>query len=285
MCYSENRQKGFMAWSLYAKILQELPDLNVGQVTLHYGGESLLHPNFVRMLEAITADDKRKYSVGWFTNGMLFTEEIAKTVVAFGVDWITFSMDGLGEVNDNIRIGAKYEQVERNLLRLLSVRGNRKKPKISINMTDQGQDTESFCEQWINKVDYITVNFYIPSDFRIEKLAAFHNEDSKLTQTRRNCYNPFSDLAILWNGDVMPCCHDWQGRNVMGNLLEGKISEIWKNQRFKQLRKACLRNDFADFPQCQKCNVWKYSFKPSLFIRDDMKITLEGTTQKIERNA
>jgi len=283
MCYSRNRERGFMDWGLYEKILQELPEINPAEVTLHYGGESLLHPNFEKMLEAIVTKH-RKHSVGLFTNGMLLDEGIAKKVVQLGVDWITFSLEGFGEVNDAIRVGADYDKIQLNLMRLLRLRGEKKKPEISINITDQGQEIGDFCKYWLGlgKVDHITVNFCVsPKNFTLDNLSDY--ADSFKLREEKCCYSPFLEVGILWNGDVTPCCHDWQGKNIMGNIGEQKIAEVWKNARFKQLRRACLKNDFRDFPLCQNCNVWKYHFSPSYFMFGDMRITLEGTTQKYQR--
>ena len=256
MCYSRKRVKGFMEWQLYKKVVDEFATMRVPWVSLHYGGASLLHPNFQEMLEY--AMEKHFKSIGWFDNGMLFSEEIADLTVKLGVDYITFSLEGLGQVNDNIRKGAKYQVIEQNILCLLKKRGKNKKPKINITMTDVGQGhdaIENCVAYWVPKVDYLTVSPCLNARFQVMKPKEYFK--GKPTMQNKMCYSPFEYFAVLWNGDVVPCCHDFEGRLFMGNISDSNIRTVWRGYKYRELRKACATNNFPKRSICFTCNAWR----------------------------
>jgi radical SAM protein with 4Fe4S-binding SPASM domain len=61
-------------------------------------------------------------------------------------------------------------------------------------------------------------------------------------------------LQILWNGDVVPCCYDFDGRMVLGNLRQQSIAEIWNGAAYGKLRRADEALDFSAYPICQVCD-------------------------------
>lgn len=287
MCYSRNRAKGFMDDALFKKILSELPKLKPRQVTLNFGGESLLHPRFKEMVTALMGVENRRFLVGWYTNGMLFTEDLAKLVVELGVDWIKFSLDGFKEFNDAIRVGANYDLIEKNLMVFLKVRGGKKKPLVGINMTAQGRDPKvktAFCKHWLDRgVDFVNVTFCLSSDITVKETPEREYVDK--LKRGKYCLSAFVDFGVFWNGDVATCCRDWQGNKVMGNITQDSISKVWVNGKFKRLRKALLRKDFHEFPLCAKCNYWQFYYDHEYFMRDGLAVVLEGNFETYTKAA
>jgi len=39
-------------------------------------------------------------------------------------------------------------------------------------------------------------------------------------------------MHILYNGDVVLCCMDWKRKNILGNVNEQNLSEIWTGQQY-----------------------------------------------------
>jgi len=102
----------------------------VAMLDLSGGGEPLLHPALV----ARVADAKAAgCEVGFLSNGMLFDEERTRELLAAGVDWLTFSIDGADAATfEAIRQGASFAQVTANLRRLNDLRGAGR-PRTAIN--------------------------------------------------------------------------------------------------------------------------------------------------------
>ena len=74
--------------------------------------------------------------------GLLFSKDMADLVVDLKLDSIAFSIDGVGQVNDKIRLGAKYPVIERNIKYLIKRRGNAKKPELYLSVCDFGKTEE-----------------------------------------------------------------------------------------------------------------------------------------------
>lgn len=252
-----------MSWDLFKKCIDEASKIGVKEVLLHFGGESLLHPQFKEYLKY--AVERRNNGgiqrVSWIDNGMLFNEAIADLVVDLEVDAIGFSIDGVGELNDSIRLGAKYSVIERNIKYLLSKRDV--KPEVFLSMCSYGKNNDQIEEvyrEWAPLVDRITIIPSIASDNSIDEREKYL-KDSKLIKSSPFCNFPFELIAVSWDGKVTGCCLDYSFKLVLGDATQNSLTNIWRDSRFHALRIAALKNDFPPGP-CYKCEFWKINFEP-----------------------
>ncbi|MBI4712407.1 MAG: radical SAM protein [Planctomycetes bacterium] len=267
-CYAQRpllyqpRQKGVMEWALYKKIIDELSQLNyVIELGLNFGGESMLHNKFAKMLEY--AASKKVFQIGFNTNGMLLTDDVAQAIVNNRIDRITISLDGLRERHQSIRVGSNYNIVARNIINLIRKRGAYTKPQIITNLTVSEHtpvEITEFINRWVNIVDCVVIEPCQNENLEVINRMTFFDQP---TNQKKYCNFPFFYLAILWNGDVTTCCYDIAGINVLGNITKQKIIEVWQSKPFTSLRYAALTNTFGPEILCSKCNVWRTEFIPS----------------------
>ncbi|MEM2979585.1 MAG: tungsten cofactor oxidoreductase radical SAM maturase [Methanomassiliicoccales archaeon] len=96
------------------KSIQNLPEVK----EVHFGGfgEPLMHPRILDMVREVKSLGLR---VSISTNGTLFNEEIANSLVNIGVDRIFVSMDSTqAQIFGDLRIGADFYEVVENVKRL-----------------------------------------------------------------------------------------------------------------------------------------------------------------------
>lgn len=66
------------------------------------------------------------------------------------------------------------------------------------------------------------------------------------------CRWPWTSMTVLWDGDVVPCCNDFDKRYVLGNLHRESMTSIWNNEPMTALRAelagGLVRNDL-----CRNC--------------------------------
>lgn len=67
-----------------------------------------------------------------------------------------------------------------------------------------------------------------------------------------------SVVYVLVNGDVVPCCYDFDGSLVMGNALEENISDIWNGKAFAAFRQAHRHHNLDAYPTCAGCDKLNY---------------------------
>jgi radical SAM protein with 4Fe4S-binding SPASM domain len=76
--------------------------------------------------------------------------------------------------------------------------------------------------------------------------------DLKTTRQTSYCSHPFTDVGVLWNGDVTLCCLDHDGQLKVGNIRDTSLETVIQSDAAQKLRASML----GDFPLpsiCQTC--------------------------------
>ncbi len=68
------------------------------------------------------------------------------------------------------------------------------------------------------------------------------------------CYYPSYNFFIDYNGDVLMCSHDWGKKNILGNLNNDTIMNIWVSENAKKSRSNLAKAD-RNFSPCNVCDV------------------------------
>jgi len=74
------------------------------------------------------------------------------------------------------------------------------------------------------------------------------------------CFSPSDRLVVTLKGDILLCCNDTFRTQVMGNILNDKLENIWYSNTFCEIRnilKVGKRNVAPDI--CKHCNEKEYS--------------------------
>jgi len=119
-------------------------------VNLNAAGETLFHPDIVRMVDY--AKNMDVLDVMFHTNATLLTESLSYDLVSAGLDKLIVSFDSpVKEHYEKIRVGASYDQVLNNVRQFVEIRNrrNRKLPQVRINMVVM-QENEGEIEQMID---------------------------------------------------------------------------------------------------------------------------------------
>ena len=76
--------------------------------------------------------------------------------------------------------------------------------------------------------------------------------DLKTTRQTSYCSHPFTDIGVLWNGDVTLCCLDHDGELKVGNVRDASMETVIQSEAAQKLRASML----GDYPLpsiCQTC--------------------------------
>jgi radical SAM protein with 4Fe4S-binding SPASM domain len=290
MCKWQSRDRtGFISRQLFESCVNQFSEIGLDVLNMQFGGESLLHPDFENFLKfAISRRDGGKIgSIGMTDNGMLFNQNIADLFVSLNVDWINFSLDGIGEVNDKIRLGSKYSIIEKNIKYLLEKRGSSKKPVILLNMVDYGKSEEQkmdFFREWVPLVDSVEL---LPSILPNNKWESQESLPShlKIAPPPPYCSIPFNTIIIGWDGKVTGCCFDSKIEMILGDVNNQTVKQIWNGSKFQELRKAVILNSFSKDSPCFGCDFWKINFEhwSEIILNGQAKIEYGGGIRKIHR--
>jgi len=250
------RRRGFLDLGLVDALLPELD--HVASLGLHHMGEPLLHP---QIAEIIARFENAGISTTISTNGTLLGPELGQRLISAGLSRLIISLDGFrDETYTRLRRGGRLEQVMANLDRFLDLktRSTTGRPFVQVKMIltpEASSEVDDFIGRWVHRagVDQIVLN-----DERTWAGARIRHEGYvSRPGYRLPCRYLWESLVVLWDGRVVPCCKDYDGVYVVGNLAEGDhISDIWQNDMMVSLRKAHVDGHQGDIPLCAKCGEW-----------------------------
>jgi len=69
------------------------------------------------------------------------------------------------------------------------------------------------------------------------------------------CPAIYYSMAIHVNGNVVPCCRDPRGTEVMGNIFTQSLDEIWNGRPFQDLRER-IHRDQSSVEICRLCSSY-----------------------------
>lgn len=250
--HEHGREHGIMNQEKYEKSIDEVVGLGAKKVVLTGFGEPMLD----RKLEKKIAYAKSKGLETYFiTNGSVLTDKRARGILEAGLDEMRVSFYGMGSDTYNaVMQGLEYEKTKEGLLSFLELRdslGASTKVQLSyLVLPENEKDTEDFRNYWEPKVEALEI--WKPHNFGDGKDYRERSEDSSVKTT---CGRPDSGpLQIQWNGEVVPCCYDYNNKIVLGNAFEQPVLKILNNSKYRLLREAHKSNRFQIFPYCDQCD-------------------------------
>jgi len=252
-----SRAKGFMSMELFVKIIEEARGFTQS-LQLFHSGEPLLHRNLPEMIKM--SSERGIYTI-INSNAALLNAGLAEELIRAGLDLISISFDGFDKaVYESVRAGATYETTLGNIKSLIELKRSMKasNPRIVMEIIDMKQTSAAVPayreealalgadEVRIWKYQNWTEPDMIDSD-RFPRKKVFYP-----------CEYPYTILAVLWDGTVVPCCMDYNAKYPLGNAAEQSILEIWNGSREQSLRKAFRTREESSVELCRDCSfLWE----------------------------
>jgi spiro-SPASM protein len=278
MCPRTKSKKpvGNMDLKTYKKIMDELSARGgITGITLHKDGEPLLNPDLVKMIR-IAKDKNASKMIAFNTNGLLLDKKISEELVRSGLDYITISLDAFTkETYEKIKKGSDFEKVKENIKHLMIARERMESltPKIFIQfieMPENSKEKNDFFTYWSDKADKVIFHDFLSWGGVIDT-------DKEVPSERYACMSLWNQLAIDYDGDIVPCCLDFSKHQVLGNVKEMTLYEAWNGVKLKKLKDAHIKGDYSGFSFCKNCKDWvnkddEFVEHLKKYIRDNINI-------------
>ncbi len=257
MCPREKmtRPTGVMDMGLFKNVVNQLVDLNIEEIRLHNFGEPLLDENIAKKINYIKSRDQN-IKLNFYTNAYSLSEELAREFVNSKLDRIFISID---EIDPDAYFKIRkldLETVEKNVMRLMDIRNEMKvdKPEIYVCLTRVDQPDSSvnaFIDKWQTRADMVTVGG--AHDWASQKDGVSINGINRLKKWP--CVYLWNDLYVLWDGRATICCEDFDGLNIVGDLNNETVLDVWNSGKFKAIRKLMKENKRNGIKVCSGCSL------------------------------
>jgi len=267
MCARTNnmtRSQGIMDFNVFKKAIDEFVEINPSfakneGIRLHGFGESLLHPEFGKFISYAVSNG---VNAGLSINPLMLTDRVIKELLDAKPAELFISFDGHDdETFKKIRgISNAYWKSKQRLLKFLEQKDRIGcKIRVTVSMINFPDNYESINELenfWraTKGVDYFVIKPFITWDGNADDVKLLHKNTFKSNKNNMvTCDFPWRKMTINWDGDVTPCCYDYNKRYVLGNIAKEPLSEIWNGKKMVSLRKEFISNTVIN-PLCKNCN-------------------------------
>ena len=246
------REHGIMDQHLYEKSIDEVALLGAEKVVLTGFGEPMLDKKLELKIQYAKSKGLSTYII---SNGSVLNSKRARTILEAGLDEIRVSFYGMQEKSYNsVMQGLDFNKTMSGMMDFINLRnelGAKTKIQVSyLEMEENKEDTGLFREFWESKVDAIEIwrphNFGDGRDYR---------ERQEMPEVKTSCGRPENGpLQIQWNGEVIPCCYDYNNKIILGNAFTTPVLDILNGPKYTLLRYAHRMNKFNLFPYCDQCD-------------------------------
>lgn len=257
-CSPVKKTKRFMTVSEFEHILKEV-ESKTDYIYLHVKGEPLLHPNLIDFLKLA---EKYNLKVNLTTNGTLFPILVDKLKVCKALHKINFSLhceqDNPNYLNEIFESVKKLPEETIIIYRLWTLKdGNLDKKSTTI--VEKIKMYYKLSPETVNKI-ISDKNIKISPRIYVDKDNEFiWPDETNGNESTGFCMALKTQIAILCDGTVVPCCLDSNGCIELGNIYHQSLDEIVNSGKFKLLKKSFQERKITE-KLCLNC-TFKNRFK------------------------
>ena len=259
MCPNPNlqRERGFMDLALFREVVDQTAATTV-EYHFDMMGEPTLHPDLLSMLSYAVKAGAR---VALYTNLTRRNDELMRGLGRGGVDRIIVNLSATdAETYATIHGRDRFETVLSNLA---LVRASREelgatRPRVIIShlemegnrheLTQVGARLEPLCDQlweapicdWLGTPE---IKPLLPPDLP--------------PVVPLKCSRLWASASLYWDGRVATCCYDHGEFNILGDLREASLLEVWNSPRVREFRRRYRQMD-----PCRTCADDNHQFLP-----------------------
>lgn len=260
-CSISKREHKYMSVEEFEEICKKIHEYT-NIIALHVKGEPLLSPNLEKILIIC---EKYNLKANITTNATLIDKKIDNILKSKAIRQINFSLhsaeqNGIDQKEYLEKVLKSADEIHNKTNIIISYRlwnlENLEKNSINSNilmMIGEHYNILDILEK-AKKKDYLECdkNIFLNQDLEFEWPDI--NRD-KISETGK-CYGLRNQIAILANGDVVPCCLDSEANILLGNIFKNSLEEILNSDRSQNIINGFQKGQLIE-NLCQRCGYIK----------------------------
>jgi len=255
-CHGTSRKGRIMSAKEFEFIAKRVKDLG-NNFFLHVMGEPLSHPE---LYEILSIAEKYSMPINITTNGTLISSN-TRLINAKALRKVSISLHSFEGANSSEDM-EKYiksciafangcaQNKKICALRLWNLDGENTKGANTQNEKILSMLKEEFHCEWTPLFNGYKVSEYVFLEWG-EKFD-WPDKNAKDYGEKGFCYGLRSQIAILCDGTVVPCCLDGDGVVNLGNIFESTLEEIINTPRAKAIKEGFEKRKAVE-ELCRRC--------------------------------
>lgn len=230
----------------FVALISEISKYDVKRLTLFNNNEPLLDDRIYHFIE-YAHDKLPNIEITLSTNGRLVTLDVLNKLYNSGLTTFYISIPTVDEEAYKQIMGVKPDK----LFHILSSIDNEN----LINMIRIAIPQTKFTDfEKMKKLLYQYKLCMWPIEYK--ENWNIDDEIMKVTSLEEYigpCDRPLDQAVISANGNVIICCRDWREQNVLGNVYEDSLYDIWHNPTSKRIQHLIAKQQYDDIECCKDC--------------------------------
>jgi len=238
----------YLNFERYKELIDEISKHNVQRLTLFNNNEPLIDKRIFDFIK-YARDKLDKMEITLSTNGILLTKELLYKLKEAGLTYLYVSIPS---VNDEYYTELMGRSIKKLLTILTDIKDKEliKMIRIAVPKTKY-YDHESLKQQ-LGQYQICVWDLEYKENWNIQK--KFNSIVDKIEYTGP-CDRPLDQMVISSNGNVIVCCRDWNYENVVGNIYNNTIYDIWHNEKMKKIQRLIIEQNYNAIDCCKDCNM------------------------------
>lgn len=232
----------------FYSLIDEISKYNPKRITLFNNNEPLLDKRIFKFIE-YTYEKNKNTEITLSTNGIILTKDILKKLRDSHLTTLYISVPTVNVEKYEYLMGFKPYKLFQ-LLESIDDSSLRKMIRIAVPETiyfDRASMQKKF-------EGYLICSWpleYKGSWLMKEEFKKFFPKSSYVGP----CDRPLDQAVISSNGDVIICCRDWNKENVIGNINNDSLYNIWTSEKMKQIQNKIINKKYNEIKCCSTCSL------------------------------
>ena len=238
----------------YLELLEEISNHKINRLTLFNNNEPLLDKRiykFIKKAHDVMPDTEITLS----SNGRVVTTDVLNKLLESGLTTLYISIPCINREDYKKVMGVYPDRIFKVLD---SIEDERLLKMIVIASPITKYLNKEEMDKRFNKYKKCAWNLEYKESWGIHDK---FNEVAKEDSIAGLCDRPMDQAVISSNGDVLICCRDWQSQNIVGNVYNNTLYDIWHSKPMRIIQQLIAKEKYNQVECCKDCAINKRSYK------------------------
>lgn len=268
--WNEEKKVGILSYETARKAIDDLSDFpdKIKTLRLYKEGEPLLNKRLPDIINYARKKDVAA-KIDFTTNGSLLTHDLGLAIADAGVDRINISVEALDDEGYFSVSGVRID-IKKYVDNIRFFYNHKNGCHVFVKISDLGLGNRSeddfynmfadICDEMaVERVSNVWPGFIVKEDLKKTDDYDIYGGEMSSREEVQVCPYLFYSICVNSDGSVSSCLMDWNHIQIIGNVNDNSLFDIWNGNELKKMRLDHLKLNRKIYPACEKCGQMKFA--------------------------